>query len=142
VKVRDLIISHEDRRTVPYRDSKGIITWGIGRNVEQVPFSTDELVLVEQLIDLMYANDERACMADLLSFSWFSGLDDVRKAACMDLRFNLGPNKLRGFVKFLAAMARGDYARAGAELVDSDWYTQVGRRGPRIVRMIQLGVWP
>jgi lysozyme len=138
----ELIRSHEDRRVVPYLDSEGIITWGIGRNVQEVPFSADEMALVTPLVDLMFANDLRNCRADLLSFPWFSQLDEVRQAAVMDLRFNLGPVKFRGFRKFLACMTRGDYAGAGAELVDSRWYEQVRQRGPRIVRMIQLGVWP
>lgn len=143
MNVSELIAGHEAVRTVPYLDTEGIMTWGIGRNVQQVPFALDELALVHQLIQLMFENDQRSARADLLrNFPWFAGLDEVRQAACMDLRFNLGPTKFRGFTQFLAAMHRGDYARAGAELVDSHWYTQVARRGPRIVGMIQSGSWP
>lgn len=143
MNVAELIQDHEDRRTVPYLDTEGIATWGIGRNVRDVPFSPDELALVNQTIDLMFANDLRRCRHDLVdNFPWFLTLDDVRQAACIDLRFNLGPNRFRGFVKFLAAMHRGDYERAGDELVDSRWFGQVGRRGPRIVSMIREGRWP
>lgn len=143
MNVAELIQDHEDRRTVPYLDTEGVPTWGIGRNVRDVPFSPDELALVNQTIDLMFANDLRRARHDLVdNFPWFLTLDDVRQAGCIDLRFNLGPNRFRGFVKFLAAMHRGDYERAGAELVDSKWWTQVGRRGPRIVSMIREGRWP
>jgi lysozyme len=143
VNVAELIEDHEERRLVPYLDSLGIITWGVGRNVQDVPFSSDEMPLVIQLIDLMFANDLRRARHDLVdNFPWFLALDEVRQAACADLRFNLGPTRFRGFVKFLAAMHRGDYERAAHELVDSKWYGQVGRRGPRIVKMIQIGEWP
>lgn len=143
MNVVELIQDHEDRRTVPYLDSLGIITWGIGRNVQEVPFGADELALVNQTIDLMFANDLRRCRYDLVdNFPWFLTLDDARQAACIDLRFNLGPNRFRGFVKFLAAMHRADYERAAAELEDSKWFRQVGRRGPRIRDMVKTGRWP
>lgn len=139
----ELIRDHEDRSLVPYLDSEGIITWGVGRNVQQVPFALDELALVNQLVELMFENDLRSCRADLLrNFTWFVQLDPAREAAVMDLRFNLGPTKFRGFVKFMAAMGRSDWPRAAAELVDSKWFTQVGGRGPRIARMIEIGEWP
>lgn len=143
MNVAELIEGHEDRREIPYLDSEEIITWGVGRNVQQVSFSADELALANQLIDLMFENDLRACRKDLLeSFSWFNHLDEVRQAAVTDLRFNLGPNRLRGFKKFLAAMARSDWPTAAVELENSKWFTQVGRRGPRIVSMIKRGEWP
>jgi lysozyme len=143
LNVAELIREHEGRHVVPYLDSLGIITWGIGRNVQDVPFSGDELALISPLVDLMFENDLRRARHDLVdNFPWFLGLDEVRQAACIDLRFNLGPTRFRGFVKFLAAMHRGDYERAADELVDSRWYTQVGRRGPRIVFMVKNGEWP
>lgn len=143
MNVAELIREHEERRVVPYLDSLGIITWGVGRNVQEVPFSSDEMALITPLVDLMFANDLRRARNDLVdSFPWYLTLDEVRQAACMDLRFNLGPTRFRGFVKFLAAMHRGDYERAADELKDSRWFTQVGRRGPRIVDMMRTGEWP
>ncbi len=139
----ELIEGHEDRRIVPYLDSEGILTWGVGRNLRDVPFSEGELTLVNNLIEVMFQADLRRVRHDLMdNFSWYLTLDEVRQAACQDLRFNCGPARFRGFVKFLAAMHRRDYERAADELVDSRWFTQVGRRGPRIVSMIRSGEWP
>lgn len=142
MNVADLIREHEGRRAVPYLDSEGILTWGIGRNIQEVPFSGDEMALVTQLVDLMFANDLRACRADMLSFPWFAQLDEVRQAACLDLRFNLGASGLREFKKFLAALARSDWDRAADELRASKWHQQVGRRAERIESMILRGQWP
>jgi lysozyme len=143
MNVAELIRGHEGRRAVPYLDSLGIITWGIGRNVQEVPFSSDEMALISPLVDLMFENDLRRVRQDLLdNFSWYLTLDEVRQAACQDLRFNLGPTRFRGFVKFLAAMERKNWVTAASELRLSKWYGQVGRRAPRIVGMIETGQWP
>ncbi len=136
MNITDLLISHEGLELKPYRCTAGKLTIGIGRNLDDCGISEDE---ARQLL----ANDIRACRADLArTYPWYVALDEVRQAACVDLRFNLGSARLAGFSKFLAAMHRGDYARAGAELVDSRWYGQVGVRGARVVKMIQLGEWP
>lgn len=136
MNIVELIKDHEGTSLVLYRCTAGKWTVGTGRNIEDNGIREDEA-------ELMLANDIRECRLQLLQrYPWFNGLDEVRQAACIDLMFNLGPMRLAGFQKFLAAMARSDWERAGDELVDSRWHKQTGRRGPRIVKMIQTGRWP
>ncbi len=136
MNVLELIKSHEGLSLALYRCSAGRLTIGFGRNIEDNGIREDEA-------ELMLANDIRECRVQLTrAYSWFNGLDEVRQAACIDLLFNLGPMRLSGFAKFLAAMARSDWPRAAAELRDSRWFTQVARRGPRVVSMIERGEWP
>ena len=75
---------HEGRRSKPYLDSVGKWTVGVGRNLSDKGLSDDE-------IDYLLANDLRECRADLASFPWFAGLDDVRRNVLIDMRLNLGP---------------------------------------------------
>lgn len=132
----ELIKHHEGLRLKPYLCTAGKYSIGYGRNLDDRGVSVDEA-------DYLLANDISAARESLTAnLPWFVQLDGVRQAALVDLCFNLGWQGLGRFRRFLAAMGRGDYAGAGAELVDSRWYVQVGQRGPRIVRMIQLGVWP
>jgi lysozyme len=136
MNVSELIKAHEGLMLRPYHCSANRLTIGYGRNIEDRGISLNEA-------EYLLANDIRDCREALTrDYSWFTALDDVRQAALTDLVYNLGAARLAGFQKFLAAMGRGDYARAGAELVDSKWYTQVGRRGPRVVGMIKTGEWP
>lgn len=136
MNVADLIRDHEGVRLYPYVCPAGFVTIGVGRNIESRGISEDEA-------EYMLANDIRQCRAWLTAtYSWFTALDEVRQAAMTDLIFNVGADGLAKFVKFLAAMGRGDYERAAAELIDSKWYGQVGRRGPRIVGMVRTGRWP
>ncbi len=137
--LRAQLIDHEGLRLSAYQDSLGYWTIGVGRLIDARMgggLTRDEAML---LLD----HDVDACVADLAAaFPWFEGLDAIRQHAVVDLRFNLGPQKFRGFRKFLAAMARADYDAAADCLVFSKWYTQVGRRGPRIVGMVRAGQEP
>ena len=68
-------------------------------------------------------------------------LDDVRKAAVLDLLYNLGYGKFSMFHATIRALKMKDYKQAAHQLEQSRWYKQVGRRGPRICRLIETGDW-
>lgn len=131
--LRDQLIRHEGLRLRVYTDTAGKATIGVGRNLVDKGITTTEALT---LLD----HDINECLTDLRSFGWFAALDPVRQRAIVDLRFNLGPSRLRGFTKFLAAMEQGDYLTAKEELRDSAWATQVGTRATRLMQMIKTGV--
>jgi lysozyme len=134
--VRALIAGHEGRTNRPYLCSAGKLTIGIGRNLDDVGLTNDE-------VDYLFENDiRRATRWCGEVVPHFAILDSVRQMAFLDLMFNLGPTRLRGFRKALAAVERMDWETAADELIDSRWYTQVGRRGPRIVHMVRTGEMP
>lgn len=134
--MRQQLIEHEGLRLKPYKDSVGILTIGVGRNLDDVGISHEEAMA---LLD----HDIVAHVSQLVSeYPWFEELDGIRQRALVDLHFNMGSARLAGFRRFLAAMARADYATAGTQLVASKWYEQVGRRGPRIVAMVETGEAP
>jgi lysozyme len=56
--------------------------------------------------------------------------------------FNLGLGRLKGFKKFLAAMATSNWAVAAVEMLDSKWAQQVGLRSTRLRDMVLTGQWP
>jgi lysozyme len=127
------LIADEGLKYRVYKDSLGIETIGIGRNIRDKGLSRVEILFLAE-------NDIHECEGDLRSFDWFSALDTVRRRACLNLRFNLGPGRLRTFTKFLAAMAAQQYDQAADELVSSRWYQQVQpSRRDRIVRQIRTG---
>lgn len=135
MNVRDLLIDHEGLMYKLYKCTAGKQSIGVGRNLEDNGLSHAEVMF---LLDNDIATATKTCEA----YPWFASLSDARKAACIDLAFNLGATRLRGFVKFLAAMAAQDYKTAGDELVDSKWYKQVGKRGPNVVHLIRYEAWP
>ena len=127
------LILHEGLRLKVYTDTLGIPTVGVGRNLRDKGITRDEA------LDLL-SHDIDECVTDLATFAWFEALDAVRQRALVDLRFNIGPRRLRGFVKMLAALAVSDYGTAADELRDSVWATQIGAtRRDTVLGMLRTG---
>jgi lysozyme len=131
--LRKQLIRHEGLRLKPYKDSMGILTIGVGRNLDHVGLYEDEAMF-------MLERDIDRCLTGLAKrYAWFKDLGAVRQRALVDLAFNLGFATLATFTGTLAALARGDYEDAADHLQASLWYRQVASRGPRIVGMIRTG---
>lgn len=124
--------THEGVRLFPYTDTVGKLTIGIGRNLTDRGISDAE---ARYLLD----NDIAIALNALAVFPWFPALDSVRQRAFVDLCFNLGLPRLRGFVQMLAAAARGDWDTCAAELLDSTYATQVKGRAITIASMLRTG---
>lgn len=135
MNVQDLLKRHEGVRLKPYRDTVGKLTIGAGRNLDDVGLHPNE-------VDVLLQNDINIAWDACAIYPWFLSLSDARKAACIDLMFNMGPGKFRQFTKFISAMAANNWQDAGDELVDSLWYRQVGQRGVEVVNLLKFEVWP
>lgn len=128
----DMLILHEGLRLFPYMDTVGKITIGAGRNLSDKGISHAEaMVLLEHDLD--------EAVADLSSFPWFLTLDATRQRVMIDMRFNLGPSRFRGFKRMLRAMGEGDYNRAAKAMRNSVWAQQVKIRADRLIRMMRTG---
>lgn len=130
--VQARIRAHEGVRAKPYQDSLGIWTVGIGRNLEANPFSLEE-------IELMFQNDYDTAEKGASSFGCWDGLDDVRKGVLLEMVYQMGPSRLKGFRRFLAAMLRRDYKTAADEMLDSRWARQTPGRAATLARIIEKG---
>ncbi len=133
--VYELIKRHEGLRLKPYADSLGHLTIGYGRALNITGISKDEA-------EAMLRSDVASAEARLLGLEWFRSLDEVRRAALIDMAFNLGWRRLMGFTRFLAAIARGDFRTAASEMLASEWARQVGVRARELARMVLTGEWP
>lgn len=126
---------NEGREKYVYTDTTGHRTIGVGHNLENG--------LTEKMIDFILEEDYSAAESAALGvFPWLAGLDLVRRAAVVDLVFNMGIAKVMKFRNTLKALEHGRWYAAGQGLRASLWFKQVGQRGPRIVRMIEEGKWP
>ena len=128
----DQLILHEGIHLKVYRDTMGIETIGVGRNLRDKGLSEQEAML---LLD----HDVEEVTRDLETWPWYAALDPIRQRGLCDLRFNLGPTRFRGFKMLLRKVGEGDYVAASHALQDSVWFTQVGARGPRLVTMLRTG---
>ena len=129
----DTLVRHEGLRRLAYEDSLGILTIGVGRNIQEVGLSDDEIYY-------LLKNDIRRCETELdNAFRWYKHLDQVRQEAMINLCFNLGITRLRKFKHALRAMEAKDYEDAADEFLDSLWATQVGQRAVEVAEMIRTG---
>ena len=100
-KLRQQIRMHEGVEYKVYEDTEGIKTVGVGRNLEDRGLSDDE-------IDYLLSNDIDICVKELeQTFDWYDDLDDIRKRVLIDMMFNLGMPRLKGFANMLKNRSRG-----------------------------------
>jgi len=133
-KLREQLIKHEGLKLRLYRDPVGLLTIGVGRNLDAIGITRDEALF-------MLDNDiDQVVLQCTDAFPWFAqGINSVRQRAVADLCFNMGINKLKEFKHTLGDLAEGDFDSAADNLILSKWFRQVGVRGPRIVHMIRTG---
>ncbi|HEY9815588.1 MAG TPA: hypothetical protein V6D20_07295 [Candidatus Obscuribacterales bacterium] len=127
---KELIEKHEGRRSLAYEDSLGIITVGVGRNLESKGLSNNE-------IDILLVNDIIECFDDLSNFKWFANATEQQQAALLDWRFQLGGAGIRAFKNTIRYLETGDYNQAGIEMLDSRWAHQTPTRAHEISRMVR-----
>lgn len=124
----------EGLRLHPYTDTRGFASIGYGRNLIGVGISQDEA-------DYLLRNDLSRVGADLAKWlPWTTTLDDVRQRVFYELAFNMGIRGLLGFRKMLIAAQAEDWVTARAELLASDWASQVQpARRDRLASMLVTG---
>lgn len=134
-KLLDMLKRHEGVKSHVYLCSAGYETIGVGRNI-----SKSGMGLSEDEVDYLLENDIERVIKELSSeYPWFNSLDDVRKDAMIDISFNLGATRLRGFKRALAAMEVADYTTAAKEFLDSKWSRDVKGRATELCYMVETG---
>ena len=134
-KLLEMLKRHEGVRSHVYLCSAGYETIGVGRNI-----SKSGMGLSDDEVDYLLENDIARVVKELSSeYPWFNTLDDVRKDAMIDISFNLGATRLRGFKRALAAMEVADYKTAAKEFLDSKWSRDVKGRATELCYMIEMG---
>ena len=118
-----------------YKCPAGKWTVGHGYNIEDngLPDDIAELLLKRQL------NEAKEILEDNVSF--FGELSKKRQLVLIDMCFNMGWPKLRGFKKMFAALEKGDYQEAANEMIDSYWFCDVGIRAKKLVATMRTNEW-
>jgi lysozyme len=126
------LIKHEGVRLMPYTDTTGNLSIGIGHNLTAngISHNTAETILTEDIAKAVSRTDTL--------LPWVASLDDVRKRAFVEMVFNLD-SRLLGFHHALDAAQAGDWSTCVAELKASRWATQVGHRAVDLESMILTG---
>ena len=128
------LIKEEGMRLKPYRCSKGKLTIGVGRNLDDKGLSNEEALFLLQ-------NDIQEAITSLKKeFPFFQSLSMDRQIVLIDMCFNLGINRLKGFKKMIKAIEEKDYSLASKEMLSSLWAKQVGARSKDLAHLMETGV--
>jgi len=129
----EMLKRHEGVEFKVYKDSLGIETIGVGRNLVDRGLSMDE---VEYLLN----NDIEYFSSVLINkFPIVNELSSERYYVLLNMIFNMGPNRLSGFKKMWSAIEQHDYTKASIEMLDSKWAKQVGRRAIELSDIMRTG---
>lgn len=136
MNVYDLILAREGKRLRAYRDTRGHLTIGIGRNLDANGISDEEA-------QIMFHNDVDKCVEELESnLPWFGTLDAPREGVLIDMCFEIGIAGLLKFTDTLAAIERHDWPAAAAHMLDSEWAREVPKRADEDAQIMLTGLWP
>lgn len=128
------IMKHEGVKLKPYKCTAGKLTIGVGRNLEDNGISeTEARYLLE--------NDLRRCHIECLhTFLFYGELDEARQGVVLEMDFNLGLSRLKGFKNMLAALGVKNYTLAAREMLASLWARQVGGRAKTLADIMMKGI--
>ena len=150
----DKLVVAEGLRLQVYKDTLGIDTIGIGRNLEDRGISKEELDWMDiPSIDHVYewgiteadavylaTNDVQIVEEELVrAHPCVDRLDSVRQLILIDMAFNMGVPRLCKFKKMWAAVEAEDYPTAAKEMLDSRWATQVKGRATKLANAMHNG---
>lgn len=108
----------------------------VGANYDNVRAGTE--TLSNQQMDTLFRQDvEHFTAAARGIVSNFDSLPRTAQLIIVDMTFNLGSDGFAKFRKAIAAFERNDFETAAAEMQDSTWYGQVGRRSRHHVAAIR-----
>ena len=132
-KLIETLRRHEGVKNTLYKCTSDKWTIGVGRNLEDVGVSDDE-------IDYLLQNDITRTENLLDEYmGWWSDLDNIRQEALINFVFNVGIGTAMKFKKAMAALEAHDYDTAAIEMMDSNWAKQVGSRAEEVTQMIKTG---
>ena len=140
-RLTEMLRRHEGVESHAYLCSQNFTTIGVGRNIDAGNNGRARgLGLSDDEVDYLLRNDIDRVVEELDDeFSWFAGLNDARSDAMVDISFNLGQTRLRGFRKALEAMESGEWEEASRQFLESRWADQVGNRAVELAEIIRTG---
>lgn len=125
------IKKHEGLMLKPYRCPAGKLSIGYGRNLEDCGISQEEA-------DYLLLNDIEKAEKELKNnFKWVESIDFERYYALVELVFNMGIARFKGFKKMLGACEKGEWSKASDELLDSLYAKQVGKRAKTLANILK-----
>lgn len=121
---------YEGYNSTAYMDSRGKLTIGWGRDLQDNGISMDE---ANYLLD----NDMAITEKELLAESFYINAPPNVKDALFNMCFNLGIGGLLEFKNMISAIEAKNYTDAARAALASNWAIQVGQRAKDVALMMR-----
>lgn len=142
IKTEEELILDEGIRLRPYRCTQGVLTIGVGHVILAADHLTEHdsvnLEWVGRTLhrDIMTAWNGCVKIFDLWNLE---SMSEPRQRALVNMCFQMGETKLRGFKRMIAAILKGDWEQAKIECLDSRYARQTPRRARRVAEVLRTG---
>ena len=136
--IEDQLRLDEGERLTAYQDHLGYWTIGVGRLIDSRKGGG---ISREESSMLLRHDIERVEQAIDKALPWAATLDPIRKAALINMGFQLGVSGLLGFAQTLAAIKAGEYQSAADRMLASRWASQTPARARRLADQVRSGRW-
>ena len=132
--IKKMIQRHEGYVPRVYMDTVEVPTGGYGHAfLVGSPIS-------HKIAELLFEEDYSRCIKDYEQLRPLIGdLNPVRRAVIIDMLFNMGIHRVKGFKKMLSALRLKDHKEASKQLLDSKYARQVGYRAIKLADMLRTG---
>lgn len=119
VKLKQSIKKNEGLELKPYLCTKGKLTIGYGRNLEQngITEREAEILLENDLLNLKLELEDKLPI--------FKKLNNVRRNVLLEMAFQLGTPNLLKFKKTFEYLKNDDYEKASEEMLNSKWHEEL-----------------
>jgi lysozyme len=148
-KLYTMTANFEGKVLTVYSDSVGVLTVGIGHNIEANPVpgvkKIGDKITEEKCYELFEKDMGHAMFQVQQNIFWVRYLNPARQAVLYDMCFNLGINGLLKFRNTLTAIEEGipsgSFNMGAKAMLNSKWAMQVGRRAVKLHEQMIAGDW-
>lgn len=114
-RLKNKIIDHEGLKTTLYKDSLGNLTIGVGHLLE--PSKGGKISINASMFIL--GEDLAGAHSQLIKYSWFNQLDDIRQGMLIEMCFNIGMHGVLEFTDMIKSIVKQDYYQASLDFLNS-----------------------
>jgi|TARA_B100001105_G_C22366696_1_gene432971 lysozyme len=144
VVLKAQIKRHEGEVLEVYEDSLGYLTLGVGHLIREDDEEFGEpsgTPVSQEVVDRYYNTDFMKHVNETLHVCDDHGIDfdnlpENIQHVLVNMCFNLGANRLGKFRNMLTACYESNWKEMSAQMEDSRWYGQVGRRSAELQEMV------
>ena len=135
---KKMIIKHEGMKDMPYKDSLGLWTIGVGHLIgdgKSLPAEYNRKFTQAEIMKMFDEDFEHHAKA-AEKIPGYNKANQGGQGALIDLTFNMGPSWYKKWPNFVKKLGAGDFKGAADELAGSKWAQQVKSRAQTIIALV------